>query len=106
MKTSDLAKRRDLKRLLLKQQGVSLCDVPGIQRRANQDDYPLSYAQQRLWFLDRFDASTAAYNISLAMRLDGPLDLVSLSRAFQEITRRHEVLRSRSEEHTSELQSH
>ena len=94
MKTSDLAKRRDLKRLLLKQQGVSLCDVPGIQRRANQDDYPLSYAQQRLWFLDRFDASTAAYNISLAMRLDGPLDLVSLSRAFQEITRRHEVLRS------------
>src|ERR1041385_7606548 len=94
MKTSDLAKRRDLKRLLLKQQGVSLCDVPGIRRRANQDDYPLSYAQQRLWFLDRFDASTAAYNISLAMRLDGPLDLVSLSRAFQEITRRHEVLRS------------
>src|ERR1051325_5282758 len=94
MKTSDLEKRRDLKRLLLKQQGVSLCDVPGIQRRANQDDYPLSYAQQRLWFLDRFDASTAAYHISLAMRLDGPLDLVSLSRAFQEITRRHEVLRS------------
>ena len=94
MKTSDLANKRDLVRALLKQQGVSLCDKPRIQRRANLDVYPLSFAQQRLWFLDRFDTSTPAYNISLATRLDGPLDLVSLSMAFQEITRRHEVLRS------------
>ncbi|HKR10891.1 MAG TPA: amino acid adenylation domain-containing protein, partial [Pyrinomonadaceae bacterium] len=94
MKTSDLANKRELVRALLKQQGVSLCDKPGIQRRANSDVYPLSFAQQRLWFLDRFDASTPAYNISLATRLDGPLDLSALSSAFQEITRRHEVLRS------------
>ena len=94
MRTSDLAKKRDLVRLLLKQQGVSLAEEPRIKRRENIDDYPLSFAQQRLWFLDRFDTSTPAYNISLAMRLDGPIDLRSLSRAFHEITRRHEVLRS------------
>ena len=93
MRTSDLAKKRDLVRLLLKQQGVSLAEEPRIKRRENIDDYPLSFAQQRLWFLDRFDTSTPAYNISLAMRLDGPIDLRSLSRAFHEITR-HEVLRS------------
>jgi len=94
MKTRDLAKKRDLIRLLLKQQGVSLDDKPGIQRRANRDVYPLSFAQQRLWFLDRFDSATPAYNISVAVRLNGPLDLSCLSRTFQEITRRHEVLRS------------
>src|SRR5690242_20307422 len=94
MKTSDLAKKRDLVRLLLKQQGVALGDVPRIPKRPNPDVYPLSFAQQRLWFLDRFDSSTPAYNISSAVRLDGPIDLPSLSRAFQEITRRHEVLRS------------
>jgi amino acid adenylation domain-containing protein len=94
MKTSDLAKKRDLIRLLLEQQGISLDAKPGIQRRANRDVYPLSFAQQRLWFLDRFDSSTPAYNISVAVRLNGPLDLSCLSRTFQEITRRHEVLRS------------
>jgi amino acid adenylation domain-containing protein len=94
MRTSDLANKRDLVRMLLKQQGVALCEQRGIQKRANRDVYPLSFAQQRLWFLDRFDASTPAYNISMATRLDGPLDLDSLSRAFREITRRHEVLRS------------
>jgi amino acid adenylation domain-containing protein len=94
MKTSDLAKKRELIRMLLKQQGISLDGKPGIQRRVNRDVYPLSFAQQRLWFLDRFDSSTPAYNISAAVRLNGPIDLSCLSRTLQEITRRHEVLRS------------
>jgi amino acid adenylation domain-containing protein len=79
---------------MLEEQGVSLSDSTRVPRRPDQDAFPLSFAQQRLWFLDQFDSASPAYNISSAMRLDGPLDLRSLSRAFQEVLRRHEVLRA------------
>src|SRR5581483_997741 len=56
--------------------------------------YPLSFAQQRLWFLDHFEGVGAGYNTSVALRLTGSLDRDALRRAFDEIVARHAVLRS------------
>ncbi|MDF5706508.1 MAG: amino acid adenylation domain-containing protein [Nostoc sp. S4] len=56
--------------------------------------YPLSFAQQRLWFLDRLEPGNPAYNISLAVNLKGQLDIPLLEQSFNEIIRRHETLRT------------
>ncbi|RPI60027.1 MAG: non-ribosomal peptide synthetase, partial [Planctomycetaceae bacterium] len=55
---------------------------------------PLSYAQQRLWFLDQLEPDSAAYNIFSALRITGRLDVDVLTSAIDEIFRRHEVLRT------------
>jgi len=54
----------------------------------------LSFSQQRLWFLDRLEGRSPAYNMPLAARLEGPLNRGALQRALDEIARRHSVLRS------------
>jgi amino acid adenylation domain-containing protein len=56
---------------------------------------PLSFAQERLYFLDALTGTTGAYNMSAGLRLLGPLDVAALTRAVAAIVRRHESLRSR-----------
>ncbi|HEX7241707.1 MAG TPA: amino acid adenylation domain-containing protein, partial [Longimicrobiaceae bacterium] len=55
---------------------------------------PLSFAQQRLWFLDRMEPGSAAYNVPAALRVRGDLDVEALRRALEEVVRRHEALRT------------
>jgi amino acid adenylation domain-containing protein len=69
---------------------VSIRPVP---RGENQSDVPLSFAQERLWFLDRLQPGSA-YNLPLAVRLHGPLDPARLGVAFGAIVARHEALRT------------
>jgi amino acid adenylation domain-containing protein len=57
-------------------------------------EVPLSFAQQRLWILDRFDPGLPAYNIPLALRLDGELAAGALERGFLGLMERHEALRT------------
>jgi len=56
--------------------------------------FPASFAQQRLWFLDRLAGGNPFYNVSTALRLTGSLNLIALEQAFNEIVRRHEILRT------------
>src|SRR5256885_14149729 len=62
--------------------------------RHNRSSAPLSFAQQRMWFLYQFESDKALYNIPLVMRLNGPLQIGALKDAIGEIVRRHEALRT------------
>ncbi|MFE9450989.1 non-ribosomal peptide synthase/polyketide synthase [Streptomyces sp. NPDC006739] len=67
--------------------------------RADRDrPLPLSYAQQRLWFLDRLRPGDPRYNSAVAVRLTGPLDREALQRALDAVVARHESLRTTFEE--------
>ncbi|WP_255581318.1 condensation domain-containing protein, partial [Caballeronia sp. dw_276] len=55
---------------------------------------PLSFAQQRLWFLDRLDPGNTLYNVPTAVRLVGQLDVAALEMTLNEVVRRHEALRT------------
>ncbi|GAX45370.1 non-ribosomal peptide synthase [Tolypothrix sp. NIES-4075] len=56
--------------------------------------FPLSFAQERLWFINQLDPNNTSYNIKSALQLDGQLNITALERAIQEIQQRHEVLRT------------
>lgn len=73
--------------------GASHVGVTRIPRRESEDA-PLSWAQQRLWFLDRLVPGSAAYNVSAAFRLTGALDLERLERSVRAVVARHDVLRT------------
>src|ERR1051326_1727521 len=55
--------------------------------------WPLSFAQQPLWFLDQLEAGSPLYNIPVAIRLQGMLSVVALEQSLREMVQRHEVLR-------------
>src|SRR5207237_6709936 len=63
-------------------------------RKTERRSFPLSFAQQRLWVLDRLEPGNGVYNLAFAMRLAGALDLDALQSALNELVGRHEVLRA------------
>ncbi|NER29541.1 MAG: amino acid adenylation domain-containing protein, partial [Symploca sp. SIO1C4] len=58
------------------------------------EELPLSYTQQRLWFLDQLEPNSALYNIPIALHLEGKLNVSALEQSLQEIIQRHEALRT------------
>ena len=68
---------------------------PVLERVGREEALPLSYAQQRLWFLDQLSPGSAAYNMPFAVGLKGELNREALEQSLQEIVGRHEVLRTR-----------
>ena len=64
-----------------------------IDRVDRANDLPLSFAQQRLWFLDQLEGGSL-YNMPIALRIEGDLSVAALSQALAEVVRRHEVLRT------------
>ncbi|HEX9936043.1 MAG TPA: amino acid adenylation domain-containing protein, partial [Longimicrobium sp.] len=68
--------------------------LPPIVAAPRGDALPLSFAQERLWFLDRLQPGSAVYNLPLVARLTGALDAAALERALGEVVRRHEALRT------------
>ena len=86
---SDLAQR--LSELIAEQQsGASL----PLQRVERDGEIPLSFAQQRLWFLDKLTPGSFAYNIPAVFRVHGLLDISALEQSLNEVLRRHESLRT------------
>ena len=65
--------------------------IPRIDRTGG---VPLSFAQERLWMLDRLEPGMAAYNVAHCWRIAGPLDPAALERSLHELARRHEILRT------------
>ncbi len=70
------------------------CLIPPLLPAPRDQDLPLSFAQERLWFLDQLTSGGASYNIAEAYRLSGPLNLAALEQSLNEVVRRHEVLRT------------
>src|SRR5215471_1238826 len=79
---------------LLDDEGMELAYRPTIMPRTAQDCLPLSFAQERLWFVDRLEPDTATYNIPQAVHLRGCLNTGLLEQCLSEIIRRHEALRT------------
>lgn len=73
---------------------ASISQAHPLVRIERKDHHSLSFAQQRLWFLDQLEPGSASYNISDATRLVGPLNRGALEQSLQEIIRRHEILRT------------
>lgn len=86
------AEKQELFARLLAESGIE-STTQTISRR-NAVTAPLSYGQERMWFLYQFQSDKALYNLPLALRMRGKLDIASLKRAFDEIVRRHEALRT------------
>ncbi|HET8844748.1 MAG TPA: condensation domain-containing protein, partial [Ktedonobacteraceae bacterium] len=91
MKLSE--QRLELIALLLAEEMDSQLEIRHAQS-GETNEFPLSYAQQQLWFLDRLTPDTFIYNETAIVRLEGKLDLAALEQSFNEIIRRHETLRT------------
>lgn len=89
------ASRAELVAALLKARLAEAVRAAGPKPRLTAGPAPLSYAQERLWFIDSLDVSGAAYTMSGAFELVGGLDVTALGRALTELVRRHESLRTR-----------
>src|SRR6185369_8493046 len=88
------AERLELLDYLLEEEGIETgSESQKIVRRGPRDVLPLSFAQQRLWFLDQLEPG-AAYNLSGRLHLVGRLDTAALEASLNEIVRRHEALRT------------
>jgi amino acid adenylation domain-containing protein/non-ribosomal peptide synthase protein (TIGR01720 family) len=70
-------------------------EIPPITRAAREGPIPLSFAQERMWFLHELDPDDVAYLVPAAIRMEGALDRGALARTLDEVVRRHEVLRTR-----------
>uniref|UniRef100_UPI002ABE607D condensation domain-containing protein n=1 Tax=Paraburkholderia sp. J63 TaxID=2805434 RepID=UPI002ABE607D len=91
--------KRKVFRSRLAERGVARASLPIVPFPGQSGRFPLSHAQERLWFLWRLEPLSASYNITGAVQLDGTLDTDAVRAAVQAVCARHESLRKRFEEH-------
>ncbi|MBG1258891.1 non-ribosomal peptide synthetase [Nostoc commune] len=88
------SRKMEIVKFLQQAQIASNAYAHSIQPADRNANLPLSFAQQRLWFLEQLQPGSATYNIPTAVRLMGSLNITVLARSLNEIVRRHEVLRT------------
>src|SRR6267142_1287469 len=88
------AERSELFERLLKKRLKNVPQTQTIPRGKETGPGPLSFAQQRLWFLDQLEPGKNFYTIPIAVRISGNLNVTALRQSLDEILRRHEALRT------------
>ncbi|PSM49381.1 non-ribosomal peptide synthetase [Chroococcidiopsis sp. CCALA 051] len=87
-----LAEMRSRKAEILK--CLHTTQIQPICPAARNGDLPLSFAQQRIWFLEQMGDKSAVYNLAGALKIEGTLDVAALEQSLREIIQRHEILRT------------
>ena len=90
----DARKARACWQSCLRREGIDLPAREDLALRPPLATAPLSFAQERLWFLDQLDPGASVYNISRALRLRGRLDRRRAGQSLDAIVQRHEILRT------------
>ena len=88
------AEQRELLELLMREEQVDESNLAIGPASSERDSLPLSFAQERLWFIDQLTPESPLYNIYIGARTKGALNIATLRQCFAEIVRRHEVLRA------------
>src|SRR5579885_213386 len=88
------AHKKELLAKRLQRRSGQECDRQAIPKRTGENILPLSFAQQRLWFLQQLEPENPVYNETLVLRLTGRLKQEVLQLVLREIARRHEILRT------------
>ncbi|TMC17369.1 MAG: non-ribosomal peptide synthetase, partial [Chloroflexi bacterium] len=101
--TSRLALEKQMLELRLRQKGISQSGIQTIARRKKTDPCPLSFAQERLWFLHQWEPESSWYNVPIVLRLCGQLEVSALEWSLATVVQRHEVLRTTFEERSGQL---
>src|SRR5215831_8172223 len=93
-KSDLIANRQALLDLLFQEEEPGEASAQNIPRRQSKEPLQLSFAKQRLWFLDQWEPGSSTYNVTTAVRLIGLLNFAALEQSLNEIVRRHEALRT------------
>jgi surfactin family lipopeptide synthetase A len=96
---ADIASHKaEIRALLLSTEGQGVgrprAPAESIPRRSREGPLPLSFAQERMWFLEQLEPGTARYNVPAAFDVRGALSVEALGRALEAVVRRHEILRT------------
>ncbi len=86
--------KRALLERMLEKQGVNLGQTIILPQDRTTNTFPLSFSQQRLWFLEQFEPGSPVYNIPCAVKMTGTLNVDALEKSLNAIIKRHEVLRT------------
>ncbi len=87
--------KRKLFELKLTTQSIDILQLPiSKKKRAINQHFPLSFGQERLWFIQQLDPGNTAYNLIRVTKIEGKLDTIALEKSINEIIRRHDILRT------------